>query len=56
MFYFYYKETSHFTNQVIAKLDEMVVAHRICRVTNSTDLPDSIKISDLPVLRDDHES
>ena len=56
MFYFYYKEPSHFTKQIAAKLDEMVVAHKICRVNNSTDLPQSIKVSDLPVLRDDQES
>lgn len=51
----YQLTSSDFTNRIKAKLEEMVVAHKLIDVDSNTSLPDSVRKNDLPVLSDGHQ-
>ena len=55
MLKFYYQNTDQFTEWVIDKLEEMVVARKIVKVEKEPSLPPSTDRSELPVLCDEHD-
>jgi len=56
MLTFYYNQGNSFTEWVSDKMEEMVVAHNMIDSPGSTELPNGLSATDLPVLTDGHES